>query len=73
MDNCENRHRGSGRFPRITKGFRHSRPPPIGPGGVNFFPYLSILLAPYVRGSSVWDSGDHSLSFGLESAGVSAR
>src|SRR5438105_14680086 len=41
--------------------------PPIGPPGVNFFPYFSIQLPQF--GDHFW-GGDHSLSSGWKVAGV---
>src|SRR5436189_2178700 len=43
--------------------------PPIGPPGVNFFPYFSIQLPQF--GDHFW-GGDHSLSSGWKVAGGDA-
>src|SRR5215467_14562587 len=53
----------------VNAGLCATASPSVGPGEANFFPYLSIQL-PTV-GDHLW-VGDHSLSSGLESAGVDA-
>src|SRR5262249_42951413 len=54
----------------LNAGLCATASPSVGPREANFFPYLSIQLPPV--GDHLLGVGDHSLSSGLECAGVDA-